>query len=451
MTPPRHVQTPVRRRLRMALSCVAASALLLSGTGVAVAAPAGSSGTDPSSLENSDAASSGDVQRQEALGKLAQTVDTDFYRPPATLPAANGTPVRSESADFFLDPIKLIRPNATATRIMYKSTDVHNQPMAVTGTVLVPKKAWSGTGPRPVIGYAVGTQGVADKCAPSRQMGVGQEYEGPVMSALLDAGYALSITDYEGLVTPGKHTYMGRVSQGHAVIDSVRAAQQLGVEGIDAKNPVAFVGYSQGGGASASAAELAADYAPSLNLKGAYAGAVPADLVDVAKNLDRGLYTTFLMYAASGLGATDAALDPSAYLNAQGMKELEGAEGDCTLQALGKHAFLNTADLTKSGESLESVLDDGELKAVVDDQKIGNGRKPSVPVLLSHSLLDDVIPYKSGRNLAKRWCDQGTNVSWDATAGPTHIGGYVAALPATMFFLKQRFAGNSQLSSCWRI
>lgn len=271
-----------------------------------------------------------------------------------------------------------------------------------------------------------------------------------MISALLDAGYALSITDYEGLGTPGKHTYMGRASQGHALIDSVRAAQQLGVAGIDAKNPVAFVGYSQGGGASASAAELAADYAPSLNLKGAYAGAVPADLVDVAKNLDRGLYTTFLMYAVSGIGAT-ADLDPAEYLNAQGMQELEGAEGDCTLQALGKHAFLNTADLTRSGEPLETVLGEGKFKPVIEDQKIGNGRKPAVPVLLSHSLLDDVIPYKTGRNLAKRWCDQGANVSWDTTAGPTHIGGYVAALPATMFFLKQRFAGKSQLSSCWRI
>ncbi|WP_417233851.1 lipase family protein [Arthrobacter sp.] len=439
-----------RKRLRLALACLAASTLLLSGTGMAVAAPAGTSGAEQSSIETSDAASGGDVRRQDALEQLAQTVDTDFYTPPATLPTANGSPVRSESADFFLDPIKLIRPAATATRIMYKSTDANDQPMAVTGTVLVPRKEWSGTGPRPVIGYAVGTQGVADKCAPSRQMGVGQEYEGPMISALLDAGYALAITDYEGLGTPGKHTYMGRASQGHAVIDSVRALQRLGLPGIGARNPVAFVGYSQGGGASAAAAELAPRYAPGLNLKGAYAGAVPADLVSVARNLDRSLYTAFLMYAVSGLGAT-ADLDPTGYLNAAGIEELEGAEGDCTIEALGKHAFLDTRNLTRSGESLETVMAAGAFKAAIADQEIGNGRKPEVPVLLSHSLLDDVIPYKTGRDLAKRWCAQGANVSWNTTAGPTHIGGYVAAMPAAMIFLKQRFEGKRQLSSCWRI
>lgn len=448
MTPARHA--PVRRRLRLALSCVAASTLLLTGTGMAVAAPTGSSGSGLSSVETSDAADSGDVQRQEALEQLAQTVDTDFYTPPATLPAANGALVRSEAADFYLDPIKLIRPAATATRIMYTSSDAHDQPMAVTGTVLVPKKSWSGTGPRPVIGYAVGTQGVADKCAPSRQMGVGQEYEGPMISALLDAGYALSITDYEGLGTPGKHTYMGRASQGHAVIDSVRAAQQLGLAGIGPKNPVAFVGYSQGGGASASAAELATDYAPALDLKGAYAGAVPADLPSVAKNLDSSLYSAFLLYAISGIGAY-AGIDPASYLNARGLQELDGAEAECTVEALVKHSFLNSSNLTQTGEKLSTVMKQQRFQTTLKDQEIGAGRRPAVPVLLSHSLVDDVVPYATGRNLATRWCAQGANVSWIPTAGPTHIGGYVAALPATMFFLKQRFAGKSQLSSCWRI
>ena len=40
----------------------------------------------------------------------------------------------------------------------------------VTGTVLVPNSPWVGLGTRPVIGYAPGTQGMADRCAPSRQL-----------------------------------------------------------------------------------------------------------------------------------------------------------------------------------------------------------------------------------------------------------------------------------------
>lgn len=138
MSPDRKPPASPQSRLRVLLSCVAASSLLFAGLGPAAAATAAPS--DAASIENTDAADPGDVQRQEKLEQLSRTVDSDFYTSPAKLPAANGTLVRSEPADFFLDPVKLIRPDATATRMMYKSTDAHGDPMAVTGTVLVPKK-----------------------------------------------------------------------------------------------------------------------------------------------------------------------------------------------------------------------------------------------------------------------------------------------------------------------
>ncbi|WHF21740.1 lipase family protein [Kocuria rhizophila] len=47
------------------------------------------------------------------------------------------------------------------------------------------------------------------------------------------------------------------------MLDAVRAAQRLGVKGMDATTPVAAVGCSQGGGATASAVEMAPQYAPS--------------------------------------------------------------------------------------------------------------------------------------------------------------------------------------------
>src|SRR5438067_2158643 len=75
-------------------------------------------------------------------------------------------------------------------------------------------------------------------------------------------------------------------AQAHAVLDAIRAAQRLPEANLPDDGPVAIAGYSQGGGASAAAAELQPSYAPELKLKGAYAGAVPADLAEVAKNLD---------------------------------------------------------------------------------------------------------------------------------------------------------------------
>ena len=147
----------------------------------------------------------------------------------------------------------------------------------------------------------MGTQGLADRCAPSRQLSAGSEYEGAFLSGVLSRGYAVAVTDYEGLGTPGVHTYMARRSQAAAVLDIGRAARQLPDLGVPAAGPVAVAGYSQGGGAAAAAAELAPAYAPELTLVGAVAGAVPADLAAVGESLDGGPYASFALYAVAGL------------------------------------------------------------------------------------------------------------------------------------------------------
>ncbi|RZU63484.1 lipase family protein [Zhihengliuella halotolerans] len=437
-----------RRSISITLTALIAAASL-----VAAGSPAQAT-ADPApaqeELTDAGAATDGDLLREEALEELSRSVDGDFYLPPSTLPDGQGTLIRSESAEFYLDPVRLIEPDATATRIMYTSTDAHGAPMAVTGTVLVPNRAWSGRGERPLIGYAVGTQGAGDHCAPSRQMAIGQEYEGPMVAALLEAGYALALTDYQGLGTPGAHSYMVRAAQGHAVLDSLRAAQNLGLDGIDAENPAALVGYSQGGGASAAAAELAPDYAPELQLKGAYAGAVPGDLQQVATKIDSTLYTGFLLFAMSSLDS-QYPIDLTSVLNAAGRDRVAAAADQCVVDGLAGHAFVNTSTLTTTGESFTDLSRRAPFAGVLQEQRIGAGRAPEVPVLLSHSLLDDVIPYRAGRGVAERWCDQGAVVSWETTAAPTHLGGYAAAVPRALLFLEARFAGAPALSSCWRI
>lgn len=437
-----------RRSISITLTALAAAVSLVAAAGPAqaTAAPA----PEREELAESGAATEDDLLREDALGELSRSVDGDFYVPPADLPEGNGVVVRSEPAEFYLDPVRLVEPDAKATRIMYTSTDAHGAPMAVTGTVLVPDRAWSGPGERPLIGYAAGTQGAGDHCAPSRQMAIGQEYEGPMVAALLEAGYALALTDYQGLGTPGAHSYMVRAAQGHAVLDSLRAAQNLGLGGIGADNPAALVGYSQGGGASAAAAELAPDYAPELDLKGAYAGAVPGDLQQVAAKIDSTLYTGFLLFAMSSMDS-QYPLDLSSVLNAAGRDRVAAAADQCVVDGLAGHAFVDTSTLTTTGESFTDLSRRAPFADVLEEQRIGAGRAPEVPVLLSHSLLDDVIPYRAGRGVAERWCDQGAVVSWETTAAPTHLGGYAAAVPRALLFLEARFAGAPAFSSCWRL
>lgn len=367
-----------------------------------------------------------------------------FYAQPVSMPAANGAVIRTEPSQFWT-PLKLSDANSTATRIMYKSTDGRGNAIPVTGQVVVPKTAWSGPGPRPLVAFAVGTQGVGDTCAPSKLTPKGLEYESVFMAGLLNRGYALVATDYEGLGTPGMHTYMTRESQGHAVLDSLRAA--VAVAGLPANTPMGITGYSQGGGASASAAELAPSYAPELNIVGAVAGGTPGDLRTVANNLERKIYVGFLGYAALGLEA-EYDIDLAADLNTRGEAWMADLSTECVVETILTKAFTSTSTLTVDGRSLPQTIEDPKWKPFIDEQLIGDNRKPAVPTLMVHSHHDDVIPYSAGRGVGLRWCAQGAQVKFQPSIAPGHVAGALTSAISAASFLEDRFAGRTFTSNC---
>ncbi|OXM70169.1 MULTISPECIES: lipase family protein [Amycolatopsis] len=375
----------------------------------------------------------------------AATSSGDFYDPPATLPSDNGAIIRHEPSQFFLDPVKLLRAPAAVQRIMYRSTDTHGDAVAVTGTVLTPKTPWRGAGERPLIAYAPGTQGLGDQCAPSKALAAGGEYEGPFIAGLLARGYAVVVTDYQGLGTPGVHTYVNRKAEAHAVLDSIRATQRL--PGLPADGPVAIAGYSQGGGASAAAAELQPSYAPELDLEGAYAGAVPADLVAVGRSLDGAYAVGFLMFAVASVNYAYPELRITDVLNDRGKALVARVERECTVESIVDHAFTRTADLTVDGRSISEYLAEEPYASVVEEQRIGR-LAPAVPMYVVHSALDDIVPYQQGRTMARTWCDEGATVRFDTLAVPTHVGGAVAGYPAAFAWLEGRFAGEAAPDNC---
>lgn len=369
-----------------------------------------------------------------------------FYVAPAELPAGPGQVIRSEPSTYAVDPAQISSLSITATRVLYTSTDLHGAPIAVSGAVIVPTAPWIGLGTRPVIGYAPGTQGMADRCAPSRQRTSALEYEDLMISGLLARGYAIAMTDYQGLGTAGIHHYMNRVEQGHAVLDIVRAAQRLSGAGLTSSSPVGIAGYSQGGGGAAAAAELAPSYAAELKVKGASVGAVPADLAAVGRNLDGSMYAAFGLYALRGL--SDAyAIDYASYLNPTGVQQVESVEDGCVTD-LFTHSFLDSTTLTNDGRSLSELMAEPVSATRLAENRIGR-LKPAVPVLVNHSLLDDTIPYAVGRQLAKDWCSLGANVTLNTTGSVGHVGGMLDHVNATYAFFEARFAGLPQVSNCW--
>ncbi|MCX5060075.1 lipase family protein [Streptomyces sp. NBC_00452] len=348
----------------------------------------------------------------------------EFYTPPADLPSADGALVRSEPLPLALSLPGIDGPlPGTATRLMYKSTDSGGRPVAVTGAYIEPAAAWKGSGARPLVAVAPGTMGQGDQCAASlgmqhplrfngRTVSVG--YEDLAVYRLLAKGIAVVVTDYPGLgATDRLHTYVNRVDEGHAVLDAVRAARSLPGTSITSGSRVALFGYSQGGGATAAAAELQPSYAPDVTLAGTYSGAPPADLTEVTKAIDGSDLAGALGWSVNGFLQSDPALRPiaDAHLNAAGRAALKDLSTMCVGDALLAYNSVHSTGWTTDGRSVSDIIQsEPALKAFLDEQRIGT-MKPASPVRVATGTGDDLVPHAQARRLAAAWCAKGADVA----------------------------------------
>ena len=190
------------------------------------------------------------VPAASAQGSVAEAAPA-FYQPPAELPAGAGALMRTEAFPLAgaIPPIpgaEVLTDGAgpfstDAQRIMYTSVGSRNQPVAVAGTYLQPRTPWTGPGTRPLAVLAPGTQGQGDHCAPSKTfqspvsvrtepLGVGFGYEILYTYALLARGFAVAVTDYEGLGTPGIHAYLNDSGRAMMAATSDQCIVETGVQ-----------------------------------------------------------------------------------------------------------------------------------------------------------------------------------------------------------------------------
>ncbi|MFJ4830855.1 lipase family protein [Streptomyces sp. NPDC088747] len=394
-----------------------------------------------------------------------------FYNPPAELPAANGALIRTEPLPLGLSIPGLDgRPMpGTATRLMYRSTDSAGLPVAVTGAYIEPSAAWKGTGPRPLVALASGTVGQGDQCAPSFTLQhpltlngetVSVGYEALAIYRILATGAAVVVTDYVGLGTTDRlHTYVNRLDQAHALLDAARAARSVPGATVTAASRTGLYGYSQGGGASAAAAELQPSYAPDVPLAGTYSGAPPADLTSVMKGIDGSALAGALAWSISGFAQADPDLRAvvDANINAAGKAALADASTMCVGDALFGYGFTKSEKWTNDGRSIGAVIAaDPRAKAALDKQRIGT-LKPAGPVRLATGVQDDIVPHAQARQLAVDWCRKGADVTYDAINLPNlgdkiltnHLVPLITDQGDAISWLTDRLAGKSASSNCW--
>jgi hypothetical protein len=376
-----------------------------------------------------------------------------FYSAPQRLPESDGALIRARSFTAYVSEIAVNLPAvpvpARGWQIMYRTTDAAGHPIAATGAVFVPYSPWLGD--RPVIGYSPGTVGPGDRCAPSYGLARGSWYESVLPVDALIAGYAVMVPDLEGMGVPTDPTYLTGSSEGHAVLDGLRAAQQLPDAGLSPNAPVALWGYSQGGHATAWAGQLQPSYAPELDLKGIAAGGLPGDLGLVLDNVEQaGLHLAAWVYL--GWHHAYPGLPWGSLLTPLGQQKMADAQTSCEVdpdQGLlgtnnGTNVFqgLTMPDIFTANPRTRSAW-----RSAVTQNSPGS-TAPQAPVYMYGSQADEIVPYAAQRSVYHDWCQIGANVQWHDTLPLSHVGAAIDGNPAALAWIAGRFAAQPSRSTC---
>ncbi|MFJ8403657.1 alpha/beta hydrolase family protein [Streptomyces microflavus] len=252
-----------------------------------------------------------------------------FYTPPVPLPDGSpGDPIRARP----LDNAAAAVPGGENWLVLHRSEGADGSPVATSGVIALPDRTAHPVpaGGYPVISWAHGTVGVANRCAPSRDRGdTGASpmnaYPLTLLGHFLDRGWAVAMTDYEALGTGTAdrlHPYLCGRSEAMGVLDIVTAARRLFPGEIGER--FAVVGHSQGGQAALFAAHHApgrveglvgvAAIAPANHLLGLVRGGATLDQMNTG-------FAFTPLFLAGAIGG-DPTIDPEQVLSPRAFQEL---------------------------------------------------------------------------------------------------------------------------------
>ncbi len=349
----------------------------------------------------------------------------DFYVVPDPLPAG-------QPGDIIRLQLISQTGGVTTLRMMYHSRDVLDRDRAVTGIVTYPD-ATPPPGGWPVVSTANGTSGMQTNCALSR-------YNQPAGTWGMQ-GVGVD-TDYIGLGPVGElHPYLSRVSEAHSVIDAVRAARNI--EETGAGNRWLAIGGSQGGHAAISTNELAASWAPELDLVGTVALAPGAMFDKSYSDLDEIIARVISVMMLYGAATEHPELIPTDYASSQ--------------TAAAADAVLPTGCLNDIAAALAVIPADNywlhdprvtePARSIMLANDVGNVAAPS-PLLVVQGTADTTVDPRRTRDLFARLCTTGQTTEYTEYEGADHGTIGTAAAPQIVAWVADRFAGAEPTDSC---
>jgi pimeloyl-ACP methyl ester carboxylesterase len=322
-------------------------------------------------------------------------------------------------------------------RVTYRSQSVAGSDIAVSGLIAYPRSD-APSGGRPVLSWAHGTTGMADVCAPS----AAPNQLGPIavaLNILLDKGFVVVATDYEGLGTPGLHPYLVGASEGRGVLDVARAALQI--PDAHASDRIVIWGHSQGGQAALFAQEIAPTWAPELQVLGTAAGAPATELPLLVQQLAGSRNAFYEVMVAAGFQAAYPELDLRAVLSDAAIARIGILDSACSGAVATAYADLGSQVQRTDPMSVPAWA------ARINENNPGTVRTGS-PIFLYQGGADELIPPATTAQLFTRLCGLGQTIERKVYDGQSHTGVLLPAFADILQWIDARIAGTPATSGC---
>lgn len=361
--------------------------------------------------------------------------------PPSVLGGtAPGSLISAEPIADIADDITEL--GATATRVVYRSTSgVDGRATDVSGTVVVP----GGNAPAggwPIVSFGHGTTGVLNNCGPSEYVNL--LGSAPIVAALVLNGYAVTMTDYQGLGLDGDyHPYLDSTTFGYNMIDAVRAARNF-----DPSLSVRWSAYgvSLGGMAAWAASDRNGAYGGGLELVGTAAIVPVSDMAGLADAAATGTLTRaqypLLMYALHGLAITHPEMNLDDYRSGiarerwNDFMQCVPPGSDAVPELVAR---LQPSDLRPVSQEATD-----RLRGWLSDMALPK-QKSTAPLLVMYGSEDDLILEPWTEKALQRACDSGDVIEYELHRGEGH-GNLDSS--RSLPWVKARFDGQRVVNTC---
>ena len=301
--------------------------------------------------------------------------------------------------------------------------------------------------------FTPGSTGLVEACAPSRGFADGgaRDTYGRYTLAYAGQGFVSVMPNYLGFFEVGVlQPYFVREAEGRLALDASKAARAALEElGSDLSADAVFIGgYSQGGHAAFAAADLAADHAPDLPLRGILGFGPSGELATLFQDFT--YVAPWVLYAWQSYYPDDA-VDPADVLLG-GYANALATDAERLCIAGVQTYYPSTPEGLYTPEFAASLRDGtlaethpvlADLFARNDAGLAGHG----LPVMVLQGVDDPVVPLHDQHRHVAAMCDAGSRVRYANFVRTRHETRYLGFEPA-MDWMRSLAEGRDAPSDC---